>query len=270
MARLHKAVLPDQAAHEVQADCELIRVLANMIRSLSPAVNISEVMDDVEKLLDSSIAAEGYVIREKTDEHGDPYQIDLSKIDFEALRRKFEKGRKHTEAEKLKGAVARKLNKMVRLNRERVDYLEKFQQMIDEYNTGSLNVEEFFRRLMEFAQNLTEEEQRSVGENLTEEELALFDLLTKPEPELTKKERDQVKKTARDLLETLKKEKLVLDWRKRQRDRAQVRVTIETLLDSGLPEKYDAELYDKKTTAVYQHIYDNYFGAGKSVYSEVA
>ncbi len=270
VARLHKAVLPDQAALEVQADCELVRVLANMIRSLTPQADISEVLVQVEELLDSSIAAEGYIIREQTDEHGNVHLIDLSNIDFEALRKKFEQGKKHIEAEKLKGAVAKKLNNMVRLNRQRVDYLEKFQKMIDEYNTGSLNVEEFFSRLMEFAQNLTEEEQRSVGENLTEEELALFDLLTKPEPELAKKERDQVKKTARELLETLKKEKLVLDWRKRQRDRAQVRVTIETLLDSGLPEKYDAELYEKKTTAIYQHIYDNYFGAGKSVYSEVA
>ena len=135
---------------------------------------------------------------------------------------------------------------------------------------GSLNVEAFFQRLMELTQNLTEEEQRSVGENLTEEDLALFDLRTKPEPKLTKKNGIRLKKTVRELLETLKKEKLVLDWRKRQRDRVQVRVTIETLLDSGLPEKYDAELYEKKTTAVYQHIYDNYFGAGKSVYSEVA
>jgi len=159
---------------------------------------------------------------------------------------------------------------MVSFNRQRVDYLEKFQKLIEEYNSGSHNIEEHFRRLLEFTQSLSEEEQRSVGENLTEEELALFDLLTKPEPELTNMERDQVKKIARELLETLKKEKLVLDWRKRQKDRAQVKVTIETLLDSGLPEIYNPALYEKKTTAVYQHIYDNYFGAGKSVYSEVA
>ena len=267
--RLYKAVLPDKVAHEVQADCELGRVLSRMIRNLTPQANISGIMDDVEELLDSSIAPKGYVIREKTEEEGNVHLVDLSNIDFDALRQRFEKGRKHTEAEKLKGAIARKLNTMVRLNRQRVDYLEKFQKMIDDYNSGSVNVEEFFRRLLEFTQSLTEEERRSVGENLTEEELALFDLLTKPEPQLKKKEREQVKKTARELLETLKKEKLVLDWRKRQRDRAQVKVTIETLLDAGLPEIYDTELYEKKTTAVYQHIYDNYFGAGISVYSEV-
>ncbi len=268
--RLYKAVLPDQAAHEVQSQCELLKVLANMIRALTPVADISVVLDKVEDLLDHSIAPESYFIDKQANYEGEEHLIDLSNINFDALRERFESGRKHTEAEKMKGAIARKLNSMVRLNRQRVDYLEKFQKLIEEYNSGSHNIEEHFRRLLEFTQSLSQEEQRSVGENLTEEELALFDLLTKPEPKLSKKERDQVKKTARDLLETLKKEKLVLDWRKRQKDRAQVKVTIETLLDSGLPEIYDPALYEKKTTAVYQHIYDNYFGAGKSVYSEVA
>ncbi len=54
--------------------------------------------------------------------------------------------------------------------------------------------------------------------------------------ELTAKERAQVKKVSRELLQTLKAEKLALDWRKRQQARAQVRVAIETLLDQGLPE----------------------------------
>ena len=88
--------------------------------------------------------------------------------------------------------------------------------------------------------------------------------------ELSAKERAQVKKTARELLDTLKREKLALDWRKRQQARAQVRVTIETLLDQGLPEAYSPEIYEKKTAAVFQHVYDCYYGEGRSVYSAVA
>ena len=42
-----------------------------------------------------------------------------------------------------------------------------------------------------------------IAEKLSEEELAVFDLLTKPEISLTKKEQNQVKKVARELLETL-------------------------------------------------------------------
>ncbi|HHY12784.1 MAG TPA: DUF3387 domain-containing protein, partial [Firmicutes bacterium] len=138
---------------------------------------------------------------------------------------------------------------------------------IDDYNSGSTNVEEFFDRLMEFAKSLTQEEQRAVAEELAEEELAIFDLLTKPKIDLTRKEREQVKKTARELLEILKREKLILDWRKRQQARAQVRVTIEKVLDKGLPTAYTAQIYEAKAAAVFEHVYECYYGAGKSVYS---
>ena len=61
--------------------------------------------------------------------------------------------------------------------------------------------------------------------------MAVFDLLTKPDPELNSKERQLVKKVARGLLEKLKQEKLVLDWRKRQQSRAMVRKAIKEVLD---------------------------------------
>ena len=67
-------------------------------------------------------------------------------------------------------------------------------------------------------------------ENLTEEELATFDLLTKPAIELTEKEKKQINAVAKELLQKITKEKLVLDWRRRQQSRAQVRVTIEGVL----------------------------------------
>jgi type I restriction enzyme R subunit len=268
--RLYKAVLPDPSGRELGPVCILFNVIARKILALTAPADISGVMGAVEDLLDESIAAEGYVIREPVEGYSDDHLVDLSEIDFEALRRKFERGRKRTEAERVKGAVSRKLHQMVRLNRTRLDYLDRFQRMIDEYNAGSVNVEEFFRRLIEFARDLNEEDQRSVGEQLSEEELAVFDLLTRPEMELAEKERAQVKQTARELLETLKRETLVLDWRKRQQSRAQVRVTIETVLDQGLPEAYTAELYQKKAEMVFQHIYDSYYGAGKSVYAAVA
>lgn len=107
-----------------------------------------------------------------------------------------------------------------------------------------------------------------VAENLSEEELALFDLLTqKPPLKLTQKERTQVKNAARKLLELLKAEKLTLDWRKRQQARAAVRVTIEKTLDERLPAAYTPQLYRQKCEASYRHVYESYFGEGQSVYT---
>jgi type I restriction enzyme R subunit len=158
---------------------------------------------------------------------------------------------------------------MVRLNRSRMDYLRQFQQMIEEYNAGAANVETFFANLVAFAQSLDAEEKRSITENLSEEELALFDLLTKPIIELTKAEERSVKQVARELLQTLKAERLVLDWRKRQQARAAVKLAIEEALDR-LPQRYTPELYRQKCEAVYLHVYDAYYGAGRSIYAQAA
>jgi len=242
--RLYKAVLPDPSARDFAAEVTPMQVIAEKIRALTPPADISQVMKQVEGLLDRSIATEGYVIREGSAPYGDKHWIDLSNIDFEKLAEKFKTGLKRTMNERLKGKVAQKLMAMVRLNRTRIDYLERFQAMIDAYNAGSLNAEEFFQQLVAFAKSLNEEEQRAAGEQLNDEELALFDLLTKPQIELGKADREKVKATAREILATLKAGKLVLDWRKRQQARAEVRVTIEKLLDRGLPRVYTIELFE--------------------------
>jgi type I restriction enzyme R subunit len=264
--KLLKAVLPDKSAREFSSQCHLLRVLAQKIFSLAPPVDISHVMREVEDLLNHSVAAESYVIREPQAPYGRDRLVDLSQIDFEALRRRFEKGRKRIEIEKLRSEIEVRLRRLIHLNRMRIDFQEKFQRLIDEYNAGSLNIEEFFRQLVVFTKELSEEEKRGISENLSEEELAIFDILTKPEMKMSEKEKQQVKNVARELLETLKGEKLVLDWRKKQQSRADVRVAIEKILDRGLPPVYDRVLFGRKSEALYQHIYDSYFGAGKSIY----
>ncbi|MEZ6110152.1 MAG: DUF3387 domain-containing protein [Pirellulaceae bacterium] len=153
---------------------------------------------------------------------------------------------------------------MVLLNKTRTDLMEKFKKLIEEYNKG-LDVDGFFAKLTDFVKELTEEERRGVSEQLSEEELALFDILTKPEIDMTDKEKEEVKKVARALLQTLKQAKLVLDWRKKQRTRADVYTTVKTVLDE-LPRAYTPELYQQKCDVVYQHIYDSYQGEGRSIY----
>jgi type I restriction enzyme R subunit len=261
--RLFKAVKPDPIVAEVAPICAVIEELHRKIRALNPDADITEVMADVEVLLDRSIEAHGYEVIDKGK------VVDLATIDFEALRSRFEAGRKHTETERLKGAIARRLATMIRLNRSRMDYLAAFQKMIEDYNAGSGNVEEFFKRLVEFVGRLDVEDKRGVAEQLSEEELAVFDILTKPEPDLTAKDQKRVKKVARDLLNALKKGKLVLDWRKRQQARAQVKVTIENVLDAGLPPTYTPELFRRKTEAVFQHVYESYWGIEQGVYARM-
>jgi type I restriction enzyme, R subunit len=264
VARTYKAILPDPAAGDFAPDAILIAFLGQKMRSRTPPADISGVMDDIEDLLDRSIATHGYVIRAAEEEK--PALVNLSELDFEALQARFASSRRHTEAERLKGQIERKLRQMVALNRTRVDFLEKFQRMIEDYNAGSKNIEAFFAELLSFAQDLSEEEKRGIAEGLSEEELTLFDLLTKPEPKLTRKEQAEVKRVCKALLETLKAEKLVLDWRSRQQSRAAVRLWIEKVLDE-LPATYDEDLWRQKFDLAFQHIFEGYADAGHSVYA---
>jgi type I restriction enzyme R subunit len=164
-ALVYKAILPDSAASQFAPHCALFVALADMIRALMPEVDITGVMQQIESVLDKSIGASGYTIKEE-------YKpLDLSKIDFDALRKFFKTARKRAEIERLRAAITAKLQSMLEQNRTRIDFLEKFQELIDEYNAGSANVEAIYEALLQFAKKLNEEAQRHVREEMSEDEL---------------------------------------------------------------------------------------------------
>jgi type I restriction enzyme R subunit len=265
--KVYKAVLPDERASPFAPAAILLSTLAKRIRDDTDAPDVSTVMGRVEALLDETISAEDY----RMPGDGPQALVNLAEVDFEALQAKFETGKKKTEAERLKALLETKVRKMVQLNKSRADLLEKLQALIDRYNTGSRNVEGFFDDLKDFLGELKAEDSRAMREGLSEEELAIFDILTRPEPELTEKERTAVKAVAKELLETLRAQKLVIDWWKRQQTKAEVRRSIEIILDKGLPQTpYDRRVFSDKSEQVYTHVYESYGGAGKSVYADLA
>ena len=193
--------------------------------------------------------------------------MDLSKIDFEALRKRCKEAKhKNTELEVLKAAIRAQLEKLIRLNRTRADFAAKFEELIESYNTGSANIEELFAALVKFTRGLNEEQERHLRENLSEEELVIFDILTRPAPELSAAERAEVKKVARDLLDRLK-QLLVLNWRQKSTARSQLKLAIEDVLDTGLPRAYDKPTYAQKCSALFEHIYETYPERDSSVYA---
>ncbi len=140
--------------------------------------------------------------------------------------------------------------------------------MIDDTTPDPSNEGSVLAKLMAFTKRLNEEEKRGLAEQLTEEELVVFDLLTKPDMMLTKAEEAEVKKAAKALLAKLKAEKLVLDWRRQQTTRMMVFTTIQDILDQNLPRAYSKEVYDQKCSVIFEHFFEAYSGARQSVYAE--
>lgn len=259
---LYQAVKPEPTALEFTGRVACLGTLAGAIRAkLNPnPPDISGVMSQINGLLDDSIT--GHAIREQG-----PPALDLSKINFEALAQRFKESKhKNTDLEMLKAAIRAKLEKLIALNRTRADFAEKFEDLIESYNAGSRSIEELFEELLKLSNSLNDEEQRHVREHMSEEELVIFDILTRPAPELSPKERAEVKKVARDLLTRLK-DLLVLNWRQKSTARSQLKLTIEDTLDMGLPRAYTPELYQQKCSAVFEHVYESYPERNAGVYA---
>ena len=267
--KLFKAVLPDPAAAEHQATVAVIRVLAERIVDVSrpERADLDAVTDAVDALLDRSVGAEEYVIRAAAEGIEPDPLIDLSQIDFDELSAQFA-GRKRAETDRLASLLKRRAVSAARRNPTRFDLVERIEELIAEYNAGSLNSDEYLRRLVSLSHDLSAEERRAVVEDMTEEQLAIFDLLTKPQPVLDDAEREVVKESAKRLLAHLH-DKLVLDWRRKAATTSEVRTTIRDVLDADLPaDPYPPELFDAKVQAVFDHIVSAYGDDGSSVYAE--
>ena len=255
---LFQAIKPDPAVLEFVSRVYCLGIIADEIRlrtSGSQPADISAVMAKVNELLDESIEADGFNIRA---DGGGRAIIDLAKIDFEKLAKRFKQSKKkNIDLEQLKAAIRAQLEKLIRLNKTRADYLTKFEELIESYNSGSRTIQELFEELLAFSRGLNEEEQRHVREQLSEAELTVFDLLTRPGPDLSDEEREEVKKVARLLLKRVK-QALVIDWRQKAQARAQVRLAIEDELDEGLPRAYSPELFQQKCSAVFEHVFETF------------
>ena len=267
--RLFKAVLPDPAAAAHQGAVAVLRVLAERIKDLARPEqrDLTDVADAVDELLDRSVGAEEYVIRAAAEGAVPDPLIDLSQIDFDALAARFA-GRKRAETDRLAALLRDRAVSAAGRNPTRYDLVERIEELIAEYNAGSLNIDEYLRRLVSLSGDLSEEERRAVTEDMSEEELAIFDLLTQPDPVLDDAERATVKAGAKHLLQHLH-DKLVLDWRRRAATIADVRVTIREVLDNELPaDPYPPEVFDAKVQAVFDHVISAYGDDGSSVYDE--
>jgi type I restriction enzyme R subunit len=187
--------------------------------------------------------------------------FDISRIDFERLRREFERSEaKRTTVQNLKEAIEKRLHTLLERNPLRTDFQRHYEEIVGAYNREKdrLTIEKTFEDLLKFMQGLGEEEARHIREGLDEESLAVFDLLKKPD--LGAAEIKRVKEIAVELLSTLKAERLKIDhWREKETTRDGVRIAIHDFLYSeatGLPiSSYSEAEVGIKTENVFRHVY---------------
>jgi type I restriction enzyme R subunit len=214
---------------------------------------------ELDNLLDSSVVGKGD-LQENPYEYNivNTKQIDLSKLDFNKLRAEFpEKKHKNIQFADLRELMEIKLKQMLGQNKTRGTFLERFEAIIENYNSGSLSIEEAYEELVKQAEDLSEEQERAAKSGMSEDQQELFDLLKKNK--LTKEEEKKVKLAATDLLSVLfdaKNKILIQEWHKEKATQERVKREIQKILNNDLPESYDRNIFAEKTEIIFQHFYN--------------
>ena len=211
------------------------------------------------QILDNSVVSEkaeendpGFVIHQGK-------VIDLSKIDIETLKNEIHIAQyKAVEVDDLKAFIEQSLQQMLTKNCTRHKFSERFKNIIDRYNSGGSENEDYYDQLVKLIEELKTEDKRADAEGLSDEELEIFDMLIAGK-KLTKDEEQKVKLSAKNLFKKLSSEKselMVVDWYKDDQPRAKVKTVIETSLNADLPLSYDKETFSAKIDLLMDHFID--------------
>ena len=211
------------------------------------------------KVLDSSVLANTDSDQEDTFAIQSTTVIDLSKIDVEELRREIKTAQyKAIEIDDLKAYLEQALEQMLRKNCTRTRFSERYKNIIDQYNAGGSENENYYEQLVQLINDLQKENERANTEGLSEEELEIFDLLMAGK-KLSQADEQKVKLSAKNLVKKLrenKKDLLVVDWYKDDQPKTKVKSAVERSLNADLPDSYDAESFRSKIDLLMNHFVD--------------
>lgn len=240
---------------------EVIHYLRQIMDNNIGDTNIQQARKKISRLLDISITPkEEYAM--VGEENPGIYSIkayneyDLTLLDYKKMKEQFkEKPHKNMEVRDLSEFIGHKLELMLSQNAERRPFADRFQDIINRYNSSSDGAEQAFEELSELIRNMAEEQQRASREGLSEDELELFDILKKEK--MTKAEEVQVKNGAKELLVKMKERQAELFpqyWYRDSSLQRKVLIFIGDILDSFLPQTYDVTIFEEKKSKVYQQI----------------
>jgi len=195
--------------------------------------DVTELLKELHRVVNEAIRAQG-----TGDDQAESKRFDLSQIDLERLRDEFAKKvrRKASTLQDVRVLVENKLERMLLENPLRMDYYARYTEIVATYNREKdrVTIEETFAQLIELANRLDAEQQRAVEEGLSEDELALFDLLKKDG--ISKADRERLKLASKTLLDELRRLIAPLErWTQKEQTQAEVRVFILDHMFEALP-----------------------------------
>ena len=257
LKRLMKYTDRDDVTGHMRRQCEAIAAIYGMLQKKRKHTDTTGLMVEINAIINDYVEIEPQQPNAITA----PPRFDISAIDFDLLRREFAKTRrKNLLMRDLDEAIRRQLDKMVFANPKRIDYYERYREIIQSYNgeQDRATIEKTFLDLMDLADRMSREEQRYAREGFaSDEELSLYDMLFRDD--LSKNDIKKLKTAASDLLRKIKTKISELDhWTDKQETRAVVDTLIRDVLWETLPECYNNDDITEYREKVYEYVFTRY------------
>ncbi len=249
-----KALLMEPSAFAYGERHDNIEAIYKKLTERRDTADVTELLKELHRIVNEAISAHA-----PGADQADDLTFDLSQIDMKKLRDEFASKvqRKATAVQDIRQIVEAKLARMLARNPTRMDYQQKYEDIVACYNDDKdrVTIEETFKQLTDLLAGLDAEERRGVEEGLSEDELALFDLLKKDQ--LSKADREKVKQASRELLAAIQTQLAQIDrfWEKEQ-TKADIEVFVLNQVYSSLPSPpFSREEKARVAKAVYGHIW---------------
>ena len=246
----------DDIDRNVRKEYEAVAAIYAEIKKKRKHINITDLMVEINNIISDYVEIEhSYMINEEVK------RFDISGIDFDLLRREFAKVKNQNLLMRdLEEIIQLKLDRMLFTNPERINYYERYQKIIDDYNSEQdrATIEKTFMDLMDLANKMNQEEQRYVREGFkSDEELTLYDMLFRND--LNKNDIKKLKTVAAELLNKIKAKISEYDhWTDKQETKAAVDNLIRDTLWAELPECYDEASIWGYRQRIYEYVYTHY------------
>lgn len=255
--RLMKYIDRDNITDRTRREYEAIAAIYAQLQKKRRHVDTTDLMVQINAIISSYVEIE----HTSTMVSEEPRRFDISAIDFDLLRREFARVKKKNLVLKdLEELIQMKLDRMLFANPERINYYERYRQIIDDYNREQdrATIEKTFMDLMDLANSMNQEEQRYAREGFSsDEELSLYDMLFRED--LSKNDIRKLKEVAATLLQKIKAKISELDhWTDKQETKAAVDNLIRDTLWAELPECYDEVSISVYRQRIYEYVYTRY------------
>ena len=254
--RLMKYTNRDDISEYSRKQYEAIAAIHAELQKKRKHINTTDLMIEINSIISDNVSIES-----NPDDKSKSRRFDISSIDFDLLRSEFAKvKRKNLMLKDLEELIQQKIGKMIFVNPDRINYYERYQQIIASYNAEQdrATIEKTFMDLMDLANSLNQEEQRYVREGFeNDEELSFYDMLFKED--LSKNDIKKLKSVAMDLFAKITEKIAELDhWTDKQETKATIDNMIRDLLWQELPESYDDIEVSQCRHKVYEFVYSHY------------